>query len=191
LTGVTYPDGSSTSNYFTWLDLTGTKDRLGNWTYSGFNVVRQKIAETNANGVVTAWAYCDCGALLAITNAWNTSVQQVTSFQYDFQGNRTNSLAADGYSVTNWFNSLQQVILIGDGWGYRWFYYNNQGLLTNVINALAPKKRQLSIARIGRSSSPMPITSPLLIPTICSVASKHARIPLVAASKTSGIPPWG
>ncbi len=136
LTGMTYPDGSSISNAYTALDLTGVKDRLGNWTRSGFNSVRQKIAETNANGVVTGYAYCDCGALLAITNAWNTAVQQVTTFQYDNAGNRTNTVAADGFSVTNWFNSLAQPIVTGDGWGYRWFYYNNQGLLTNVLNAV-------------------------------------------------------
>jgi hypothetical protein len=31
--------------------LTATKDRMGFWTYFGYNGVRNKIVETNANGV--------------------------------------------------------------------------------------------------------------------------------------------
>ncbi len=135
LIGTVYPDASSVSNIYTFLDITATKDRLGYWTYSGFNGLRQKIAETNANGVVTRYGYCDCGALTSLTNAWNTAIQQPTSFSYDYQGHVTNTLYADSYSVTNWFNAVGQLVTTGDGWGYRWFYYNNQGLLTTTSNA--------------------------------------------------------
>src|SRR5439155_5662892 len=58
LTGVAYPDGTTTSNIYTALDLTAIKDRLGYWSYTGYNVIRQKIAETNANNVVMRWGYC-------------------------------------------------------------------------------------------------------------------------------------
>jgi YD repeat-containing protein len=86
LTGVAYPDGTTTSNIYTALDITARKDRLGYWSYSGYNSVRQKIAETNANGGITRYGYCDCGALLSVTNAWNTSVQMVTSYEYGLSG---------------------------------------------------------------------------------------------------------
>src|SRR5206468_12633861 len=55
-TSTLFPDGTTTSNLYArgatkLLDLTGTKDRLGYWTYFDYNGIRQKIAETNANGV--------------------------------------------------------------------------------------------------------------------------------------------
>jgi len=134
LTGVLHPDGSTVSNIYTILDLTATKDRLGYWTYAGYSPIQQKLAETNANGVVARYGYCDCGALLYQTNAWATPVEQVTSYGYDFQGNRTYERYADGYNVTNWFNAIQQIYQIGDGAAYAYLYYNNQGLLTNRSN---------------------------------------------------------
>jgi YD repeat-containing protein len=89
LIGTVYPVGSI-SNIYTSLDITATKDREGHWTYFGYNQIRQKIAETNVNGTVTRYGYCECGALTSLTNAWSTPVQQVTSFSYDFAGNATN-----------------------------------------------------------------------------------------------------
>src|SRR5207249_4488513 len=118
LTGVKYPDGTTASNRYSALDLTSTKDRLGYWSYTGYNSIRQKISETDANGVVTRYGYCDCGALLSITNAWNTSVQMVTSFNYDNQGNRTYVYLPDA-AITNWYDSLQRLITTCDGWGFR------------------------------------------------------------------------
>src|SRR6185436_3741909 len=40
LVGVAYPNGTI-SNRFTLLDLASTKDRLGQWTYFGYNAIRQ------------------------------------------------------------------------------------------------------------------------------------------------------
>ena len=138
LRGMRFPDGTTISNFYSNvtspLDVTATKDRLDNWTYAGYNQIRQKVAETNANGVITRYGYCDCGALMSVTNAWTTPVAQYTLFGYDRQGNRTNSYSSDGYSVTNWFNSLGQVIVTGDGAAYNWFDYNNQGLLTTNVS---------------------------------------------------------
>jgi len=132
---ILHPDGSTISNVYTFLDLTAIKDRMGVWSYFGFNGDRQKIAETNANGVVTLFNYCSCGALLSVTNAWNTPVQQVTTFDHDLQGSVLATHYADGYSVSNWFNPLRQLIVSGDATGYRWLFYNNQGLLTVASNA--------------------------------------------------------
>ncbi len=133
LTGVAYPDGSTISNKYTFLDLTATKDRLGNWTLDGYNAIRQKITETNANGVVTGFGYCDCGLLFATTNAWNTSAQMITTYGYDNQGNRLYTFLPDE-TITNWYDSLGRVTATADSWGDRWLYYNNQGLLFAVTN---------------------------------------------------------
>jgi YD repeat-containing protein len=135
LTGVSYPDGTSISNTYRFLDLARAKDRLGNWTSYGYDSLRRKVAETNANNVVTRYAYCDCGSLLYQTNAAGTPVQQVISFGYDAAGNRLTTAYPDAYNVTNWYDSLRRVTATGDGTGYRWLYYNSQGLLTVVSNA--------------------------------------------------------
>ena len=148
LTGRLYPDGTTTTNLYTRaaaypngtgglgiLDVAATRDRLGNWTGFDYDALRRISARTNANGVVTRYGYCDCGSASYITNAWGTPVEQVTTFSYDNQGNRTLESYADGYSVTNWFNALGLATVSGDGTGYRWYFYNNQGLLTTISNA--------------------------------------------------------
>ncbi|HEX5218421.1 MAG TPA: hypothetical protein VFZ59_02550 [Verrucomicrobiae bacterium] len=134
LTGRKYPDTTTTSNIYTALDLTVTKDRMGSWSYAGYNGIRQRVAETNANGVVTRYGLSDCSSVISVTNAWSTPEQMVTGFAYDLQGNRTNVYYPDA-TVTNWYDSLRRVIVTGDASGYRWFVYNNQGLQTCVSNA--------------------------------------------------------
>src|SRR6266496_1188080 len=86
LTGILYPDNSTVSNVYTYLDLTAVKDRMGNWTYYGYNSLRQLTAVTNANNVITRYGYCDCSALTFVTNAFGVSgLQEVTEFVYDRQ----------------------------------------------------------------------------------------------------------
>jgi RHS repeat-associated protein len=139
LIGVAYPDGSTISNRYTVLDITASKDRLNQWSYFGYNSVRQKIAETNVNNVVTRYGYCACGALLAITNAFGSSVQEVSSFQYDYQGNRTYTYLPED-TITNWFDPLRRVTNTASSLGNRQFVYNNQGLLTSITNSLGLEK---------------------------------------------------
>jgi YD repeat-containing protein len=116
LTGTVYPDGATTTNLYTIgatkiLDVTAIKDRGDHWTYFGYDGLRRKVAETNANNVITRWGYCECGAIASTTNAWNTAVEQATTFHYDFQGNLLRTVYADGYSVTNWYNALGKRIV--------------------------------------------------------------------------------
>ncbi len=136
LTGRLYPDNTTISNLYTMLDVTATKDRLGFWTYFGYNAVRQKIAETNPNNVVTRYGYCDCGSLLYVTNAFGTALQEITSFAYDYQGNRTQTYFPDGTSITNKYDSLKRLTNRLDALSSTTYWYNNQGLLTAVSNAV-------------------------------------------------------
>ena len=135
LTGVAYPDGTTTSNLYVNLDLTATKDRLDHWTYYGYNEIRQQTAITNANGVVTRYGYCSCGALYSVTNAWGTPVAQPIYYSYDFQGNRTNTVLPD-VTLSSIYDPLGRVTNAFDGWVYRTRVYNSQGLLTTVSNSL-------------------------------------------------------
>jgi len=132
LVSTVFPDGTYISNQYTFLDLTATKDRLGNWTSFVFDNMRRNTAVTNALGAVTIYDYCSCGALESIVDAANNT----NKFFYDDQGNLTNTLYADGYSVTNTYNLLQQVVSTSDSGGNSITNtYNNQGLLTTVSNA--------------------------------------------------------
>ncbi len=148
-TGTSFPDGTTTTNLYKILggtpfpnssggteilDLTATKDRMGHWTTYLYDSLRRRIAETNANNVATEYGYCTCGAVSTLIKASGTPVQEVTSFDYDYQGNLTFVWNADGYNVTNWYDSLGRQIAKGDGTGYRWSIYNNLGLLTAVTN---------------------------------------------------------
>lgn len=97
-------------------DLTATKDRLGHSTHFGYDTLRRKVAETNANGVLTRYSYCDCGSgVTSITSAWNTAVAFVTRFDYDYQGNRTFVYYPDA-TVINWYDSLQRLVTTGGAW---------------------------------------------------------------------------
>jgi RHS repeat-associated protein len=139
LTGVSYPDGTSVSNIYTFLDRTATKDRMNFWTYFGYDSIRNKIAETNADNVVTRYGYCECGALMDVTNAWSTSVQFVTSYNFDYQENRTYVYLPD-FTITNYFNSMRQLIRQDAENGSRYFYYNNQGLQTNISDVYGTER---------------------------------------------------
>jgi len=149
LVGRLYPDGTTISNSYTLvggftypnssgsptiLDLTGAKDRLGNWTYYVWDAVRRKIFETNANSIVTAYGYCPCGSVAFQTNALGTSVQEATIYNHDYQGNLLTIEYADSYNVTNTFDSLRRLTSTADGWGTRYFNYENTSLLTSVTN---------------------------------------------------------
>ncbi len=141
VTGISFPDGTTTSNVYTYLDLTAAKDRLNYWSYFTYDALRRKTAETNARNVVTKYGYCDCGDLRTITNAFGTTLEQVTTFNYDNQGNRISTIYPDATTSTNWFDALRRLIVTGDAMGQRWFGYNNQGLQTVTTNAYGLEQR--------------------------------------------------
>jgi RHS repeat-associated protein len=133
LTSTLYPDGSYVSNQYTILDLTATKDRLTNWTFFTYDNMRRKIAETNALGNTTIYNYCPCGSLNFIMDAAGNT----TTFSYDNQGNLTNTLYPDYYSLTRVYDLLRRVVSTSDsGNNNVTNTYNNQGLLTTVSNTV-------------------------------------------------------
>jgi RHS repeat-associated protein len=130
LTNIAYPDGHLAYTYSN-LDLVRVVDRMGFTNSYGYNSIRQKISETDALGHATGYAYCECGALYAITNA----LQQVTYFIHDNQGNLTQASYPDGYAVYNTYNLLRQLVVKTDNGGMSISnYFNNQGLLIASTN---------------------------------------------------------
>ena len=132
LTSTMFPDGSAISNQYTRLDLTATRDRMGNWTYFGYDSMQRNTAVTNALNNVTLYNYCTCGELESIMDA----ASNITQFYYDNQGNLTNTVRADGYSTIKTYNLLRQMVTTSDSAGDSVTNtYNNQGLITTVKNA--------------------------------------------------------
>jgi len=131
---VDFPDGTTITNSYDKLDLARVVDRMGFATAYGYDALRRRVAETNANGVVSRYGYCSCGSLTYVTNTWGTPAQFVTQNIFDLQGNPVYQIYPD-VTVTNWFDALGRKTVTGRGWGYRWLYYNHQGLLTNISNA--------------------------------------------------------
>jgi RHS repeat-associated protein len=131
LTSTKYPDGSYISNRYTALDLTATKDRLGYWTYFGYDKLQRNTSITNALLNVTTFNYCTCGALDSIVDA----LTNVTQFYYDNQGNLTNTIYPDYYTVTRTYNLLRQAVNVSDSSGNSLTTtFNNQGLPLTVSN---------------------------------------------------------
>jgi len=130
--GTSDPRGSTT-NLYSALDLRASRDRLGFWTGYAHDNDRRLTYATNANQTVTRYGYCPCGLLESLTLGLGTDAQMMATFAYDLQGRQTNIFLPDT-TLTRWFDALGQVERMTGPWGDRWFYYNNQGLLTCVSN---------------------------------------------------------
>jgi RHS repeat-associated protein len=120
------------SNVYARLDLTASRDKLGNWSYFGYDPLQHLIAITNANQEVTLASYCSCGALEWIRDP----MQNFTTFNSDLSGRVTNIDYPDGYIINSAYNSLNQLVKTSDGLGYATNSYNVQGLLTVSANAV-------------------------------------------------------
>lgn len=126
LTNVLYPDGTSMSYIYRNLDLVETIDRMGNKTFYTYDQIREKISMTDPRGNTTSYGYCECGALYSITDALNN----VTYFIHDNQGNLLQTIYPDGYSITNFYNLLHQLVSSTDSSEMTMNnWYNNQGIL--------------------------------------------------------------
>jgi RHS repeat-associated protein len=137
LTGVQFPDGTYVSNVFNRLDLGGMRDRLGRWTYYGYDGARRLTSTTNANNAVTTYDWCGCGALTDIIDA----LTNITTFSYDNQGNLTNISFPDSSTLNYQYDLATRRISATDGASRTWhFGYDNQGLITVVTNAYGQAK---------------------------------------------------
>lgn len=120
------------SNIYTRLDLTATRDKLGNWTYLGYDPLQHIVAVTNANQEITLASYCSCGALEWLRDPMGN----FTTYNSDLSGRITNIDYPDGYQINNTYNSLNQLVRASDGLGYVTNGYNLQGLLTFSANSI-------------------------------------------------------
>jgi RHS repeat-associated protein len=121
---VAYPDGTTTMNIYSNLDVVETIDRLGYSNEFAYDALRHKIASTDALGRTTHWNYCPCGSLDSIVDA----ASNTTSYSYDLLNRVTNVLYPDGYSITNNYDILSRITNTVDGAGVsvtNWFTGND------------------------------------------------------------------
>lgn len=131
LTNMLYPDGTSMTYIYSNLDLIKMADRLGNATRYTYDSIREKTSQIDARNDTTYFGYCQCGALYSITDA----LQNVTYFIHDNQGEWLQTIYPDGYSITNTYDLIHQLVIQSDSSGFAVSnYYNNQGLLIASSN---------------------------------------------------------
>jgi len=118
------------SNIYTRLDLTDVKDKMGNWTHMGYDALQHMVAITNANKEVKLSSYCSCGALEWTRDA----ITNYTHYSYDLAGRLTGVQYPDGYTVSNYYNPLSQLIETSDALGWVTNTYNLQGFLVLSAN---------------------------------------------------------
>jgi YD repeat-containing protein len=102
-------------------------------TCNGLRQVTQTVDPLNR---VTGYGYCDCGSPEYVTNAFGTSLQEVTHYVYDQQGRRTHTYLPDGSSVTNTYDLLGRLTVVGDAVGRTTNTFDNLNRLVAVSNAV-------------------------------------------------------
>jgi RHS repeat-associated protein len=102
-TKVTYPDATYQQFQYTdnvtsvmTLDLTGSRDRRGLWTYRHYDANRHMDSITDPQNRTTHYGWCTCGALESITDP-NT---HVTTFNRDLQSRVYQKVFDDGTSIS-------------------------------------------------------------------------------------------
>jgi RHS repeat-associated protein len=143
-TQITYPDSTNQQFQYTdnvtnamTLDLTGTSDRLGRWTYRHYNGNRQMDSMTDPLGQTTLYNWCTCGSLVGITDPNGN----VTTFNRDLQSRVTSKVFADSsaiaYTYENTTSRLKSMTdALGQTTNYQYFTDNDveQVSYTNALN---------------------------------------------------------
>jgi RHS repeat-associated protein len=93
---ITYPDQTTTQYFYTNLDLTKQIDRRGRVTQYRYNPLRQLALVIDPLERNTAYDWCGCGALLALTDAAGNT----TAWIYDTQGRKTAKIYPDQTTET-------------------------------------------------------------------------------------------
>lgn len=90
-TRVTYPDGTYEETIYNLLNVEWTRDRLGRWTHTYFNSIRQVIGVEDPEYRFTGYEWCRCGDLRKIIDP----LGHVTAWKHDAAGRVTSKSYAD------------------------------------------------------------------------------------------------
>jgi RHS repeat-associated protein len=137
--GQSFTNGNGTNI----LDVTASRDQLGNWTYFEYTPLRQIAKVTNPPNVSTVYEYCACGGPTAIREAYGTTNEFVTSQSFDFQGRLNYVFKPGGINVTNLYDSMGRLVIRLDALGAITNWYDNLGRLVIVSNAFGQVQKSI------------------------------------------------
>jgi RHS repeat-associated protein len=137
--GQSFTNGNGTNI----LDVTASRDQLGNWTYFEYTPLRQIAKVTNPLNVSTVYEYCACGGPTTIREAYGTTNEFVTSQSFDYQGRLNYVFKPGGISVTNLYDSMGRLVIRMDALGATTNWYDNLGRLVIVSNAFGQVQKSI------------------------------------------------
>jgi len=115
-TQVMYPDGTSEQFQYTdtvsgamTLDLTGSRDRAGRWTYRHYDGNRKMDSMTDPLNRTTRYGWCTCGSLTSIIDPNGN----VTAFNRDLQSRVYQKIFADMTTVDYLFEGQTEPNSVG------------------------------------------------------------------------------
>lgn len=113
---ITYPDKTYEQFQYTdnvtgvmTLDLTGNRDRSGQWTYRHYDANRKMDEITGPLGRTTHYGWCACGALASITDPNGN----VTTFRRDLEGRLYQKVFADSTAINYLFEGQSAPNTVG------------------------------------------------------------------------------
>jgi len=124
----TFPDGTSESIAYQYLDPQTFKDRAGNTTQFAYDSLRHLTQITEATNWVTFFGWCDCGGLSSITDP----LGRITQWFYDLQGRVTSKQYPDGSTVKYAYEQTTSRVhsfTNERGQTRQFFYYQDDDLL--------------------------------------------------------------
>jgi RHS repeat-associated protein len=129
-TTITYPDSTYQQIVYDRLDAVKTRDRLGRWTETTYNAVRQPIMVRDALNRRTLYQWCSCGNLAALTDP----LGRTTSWSRDLQGRVTAKHYPDGSRETYAYNAVDgRLNAFTDAKGQVTNYsYNTDGSIASI-----------------------------------------------------------
>jgi len=164
LTDVLYPDNTTEKIIYNRLDPEKYKDRLGRWTTTIYNSMRQPSETRDSAGQIIKYEWCRCGALQGLTDAMG----RITKWSYDAQGRMVKKTYPDGSHEDYIYDPvISRVATVIDPGG------NTTQFTYNIDNTLA-----------GRSYAPAPGVADVS-DTVVTWDSNYRRITSVSDSNAS------
>jgi len=138
ITRMDYPDGTFEATVYDRLDAVKVRDRLGQWTQTEYNSLRQPTQVVDALGRTNKFGWCGCGSLDSLTDA----LGRTTAWERDLDNRVTAKVYPDGSRVRYEYDTERGLLLrsadaMGQITQYRYALDNH---LTNItyLNAVVP-----------------------------------------------------
>lgn len=110
---IDYPDGTFEATGYDRLDPVQHRDRLGQWTHTTYNALRQPVQVVDPLGRTNSFGWCSCGSMDSLTDA----LGHTTVWERDRNSRVTAKVYADGSRI-------------------RYEYDGERGLLQRSIDAM-------------------------------------------------------